>query len=93
MRISPMAVWAHKLDDMNDFISAIKLEVSLSHANQTIQEAGVIYCLAIRFALRFECSREEAYVRCKEFAYNFSSGRVSEWFKLIESLKGYKIDP
>jgi hypothetical protein len=51
----------------------------------------VIYCLAIRFALRNECSREEAYNRCKEFADNFSSGRVSEWFKLIESLKSVKI--
>ncbi len=83
MRISSMAVWAHRLEDMNDFIIAIKLEVSLSHANQTIQEVGVIYCLAIRFALRCECSRPEAYVRCREFADNFSSGRVSEWFKLV----------
>lgn len=86
-----MAVWAHKLEDMNEFISTIKLEISMSHANQTIQEAGVIYCLAIRFALRNECSREEAYIRCKEFSDNFSSGRVSEWFKLIESLKSVKI--
>jgi ADP-ribosylglycohydrolase len=36
MRISPMAVWAHKIEDMNEFITAIKLEISLSHANQTI---------------------------------------------------------
>jgi len=28
-----MAIWAHKLEDMDDFIRAVKLEVSLSHSN------------------------------------------------------------
>jgi hypothetical protein len=40
-----------------------------------------------------ECSREEAFNRCKEFALNFSPGRVSEWFKLIDTLTNLKIDP
>ena len=88
-----MAVFAHRLEDINDFIGAIKLDVSLSHANLTIQDAAVIYSLGIRFALRKELNRIDAYNRCKEFADKLSPGRVSEWFKVIETIQNLKIDP
>ena len=65
----------------------------MSHANLTIQEAAVIYSLSIRFALRKKFNRIDAYNRCKEFADKFSPGRVSEWFKVIETIQNLKIDP
>jgi ADP-ribosylglycohydrolase len=68
MRITSLAVWAHKIESMDEFCNAIKLEVSLSHANPIVQDAAICYCLAIRFAIKKECSRLEAFNRVRDWA-------------------------
>ena len=36
MRISPLAVWLYKIESEEQLRNAVKLEVSLSHSNQTV---------------------------------------------------------
>ena len=50
MRITPLAVWAHRLND-TDLEKAVKEEVTLTHPNELAQNACVCYCLCIKYLI------------------------------------------
>ena len=46
MRLTPFAVWAHKLPKEELFL-AVKLETMMTHSNSVAIEACYLYCYAI----------------------------------------------
>lgn len=56
MRVSPLAVWAHRLDD--DAIAALaRAESGLTHRNDVCRDACAVYCVAVARAVRGEGAR------------------------------------
>lgn len=50
MRITPLAIWAHKLEEQ-DLDKVVREEVTLTHLNEIPQEAAVCYCLCIKYLI------------------------------------------
>jgi ADP-ribosyl-[dinitrogen reductase] hydrolase len=48
MRISPMGVFLHRCENLEQIETAIRAEVSLSHGDKTVQDAAIAYVLAIK---------------------------------------------
>lgn len=59
MRITPLAVWAHNLND-EELQNAVIAEDSLTHANKNANDAAVSYCLCIKFLIKNPGKRNEA---------------------------------
>ena len=53
MRITPLAVWTHKLSE-DDLEKAVRAEVTFSHPNETAQRAAVCYCLCIKYLIEYK---------------------------------------
>jgi ADP-ribosylglycohydrolase len=51
MRITPLAVWCSRLQSEEELELAVKEEVTLTHLDDTVIDAAVIYVLAIRYLL------------------------------------------
>ena len=83
MRLTPFAVWAHKLPKDQLFI-AVKLQTMMTHSNPIAIEASYLYCYAISLLLKGHTS-EEAFNMTKP---EVRSETIKEWFeKEIESGK------
>lgn len=65
MRITPLAVFLHRVEDMDTFVRAVRSEVSLTHREILIQHAAVAYCLAIKMLIQNPGKRELAYETAK----------------------------
>ena len=61
MRLTPMAVWGHKLSEA-ELKEAVRLEVKFTHSSEIVIEACFLYCLAIKFLLKGQDSREHVYL-------------------------------
>ena len=48
MRITPLAVWCHRMTDFEDIEWAVKTENELTHPNEIVHKANSLYVLAIR---------------------------------------------
>ena len=46
MRITPLAVWGHKLT-RDELYELIKLQTAITHSNQIAIDASYLYCFAI----------------------------------------------
>ena len=56
MRISPLAVWGHKLSN-DDLKYAVMYETNLTHSDPSAIEATYLYCFAIKMILKGEKDR------------------------------------
>ncbi len=54
MRITPLAVWAHKLNDNNDLYNAVRYQTMFTHSNEIAIMACYLYCFAIRELIKGE---------------------------------------
>jgi ADP-ribosylglycohydrolase len=59
MRITPLAIWCSRLEDEMDVEAAVKEDVTLTHLDETVIDAAVIYVLAIRFLLNNQGNMNE----------------------------------
>jgi ADP-ribosylglycohydrolase len=50
MRITPQAVWGHKLSD-EELYKAVKLQTNFTHSNQIAVESCYLYCWAIKLLI------------------------------------------
>ena len=81
MRLTPFAVWGHKLPKEELFI-AVKLQTMMTHSNEIAIEASYLYCYAISLLLNGR-SRDETFNMTKQEVANPT---IKEWFeKEIES--------
>lgn len=78
MRITPLAVWCHKLSDA-DLFAAVDFETRLTHCNPIAIEACQLYCLGVKYLLKGE-SRQKVYEIVKGAAHHTAS-----WFKEIDN--------
>lgn len=60
MRITPLAVYLHKITDVELFSKLAIEEIMLTHIDPTVQIAGVAYCLAIASLIRLKGDRKQA---------------------------------
>lgn len=51
MRITPLAIWTHKLS-VNDVDTAVRAEVTLTHPSEVSQRVCVCYCLCIKYLIQ-----------------------------------------
>jgi ADP-ribosylglycohydrolase len=64
MRITPLAIWAHKLED-HDIDKAVREEVSLTHSNEIAQQAAVCHCICIKNLIQFAGNTHVALINMK----------------------------
>lgn len=66
MRVSPLGVWAHSMDDAS--IAALaRAESAVTHPNAVCRDACAVFCVAIAHGLRGE-GRREVYEAARRFA-------------------------
>lgn len=82
MRATPIGVWGAG-KDKNYVAEIAKLDSSLSHPNQTCQDAVACYVLAIAYLVE-GLSRQETFAKIKEWAKQNANEEVNEWLHLAE---------
>jgi len=63
MRITPLAVWGHKLGK-EDLYNAVLLQTALTHQNKFAVDACYLYCYAISILIKTG-NMDEAYEKTK----------------------------
>ena len=86
MRISPLGVFLHRLNDFNLIEAAVRAEVGLSHGDKTVQDAAIVYLIAIKIGIQGEMSSIEAYNFVRTWTFDNSKDNLAPWFTLLESL-------
>eukprot|EP00831_Metopus_contortus_P063509 TRINITY_DN56024_c0_g1_i1.p2 TRINITY_DN56024_c0_g1~~TRINITY_DN56024_c0_g1_i1.p2 ORF type:complete len:113 (+),score=18.82 TRINITY_DN56024_c0_g1_i1:221-559(+) len=66
MRITPLAVWAHKLSD-DELFEAVFIDTSLTHCNKVALTATAAYCLCIKYLIQTKGDRRTAYKNTLDF--------------------------
>ena len=84
MRITPLAVWCSKLDDIEQMENAIYLEQSFTHPNPITQQAAFTYCLAIRYLLRNQGDIEGAINEVREWINKKGVDEIKKWWDIVE---------
>jgi len=89
MRVTPLAVWGHKLSK-DDLYHAVRYQTMFTHANPTAINATYLYCYAISILINKDYSQpgkgkeivrmiiEEAKARQE------GTERIDEWLSAIE---------
>lgn len=75
MRLTPFAVWAHKLPKDELFI-AVKLQTMMTHSNDVAIEASYLYCYAIGLLIN-GYSPQETFNMTKA---EVKTPQIQEWF-------------
>lgn len=87
MRVMPLAVWAHRLDDAHIAAFAAQ-EASLSHPNYVCQDASAAYCIALAHLIRQPGDAEGALERAAAWLeengeFPLRVRRVIDWFRVM----------
>ena len=88
MRLTPLAVWAHRLSPAQ-IAKAARIEASMTHSNPTIQHANACYVLAISHLIRDPGNKSEAFGAAKHYADTEGNDDIKEWFQVVSS--GHKM--
>ena len=96
MRISPLAVWAASIPDVQQHRVVISAEVGLTHGNELAHDAAFVYCQAIKYLLNHATENEKernAFKHAKVLASKCKSGQpcieketVTEWLEIVEQM-------
>ena len=85
MRITPLAIWCHRMLDFQDIELAIKLENELTHSNETVHKANSLYVLAIRELINNKGDYDIAIKHVENFMQTKNKEKnwkeISIWFK------------
>jgi ADP-ribosylglycohydrolase len=76
MRLTPFAVWAHKLPK-EELKIAVKLQTMMTHSNEIAIEASYLYCYAIGLLIKGDSSIE-AFNKTKA---EVLSETIKDWFE------------
>lgn len=60
MRLTPLAIWAHKLSS-DELFEAVKLQTYLTHPNEIAIHASYLYCYALKLILNGNTKNEDVY--------------------------------
>ena len=84
MRIAPLAIWSSQLRSLDDLETAVRLEVSLTHPNKTVQDASICYCIAIRHLMNNRSDTNGAYLKVVCWISKNCYGEIVEWWELVK---------
>jgi ADP-ribosylglycohydrolase len=76
MRLTPFAVWAHKLPK-EELKIAVKLQTLMTHSNEIAIETSYLYCYAIGLLIN-GASSNEAFNKTKD---QVVSTTIKDWFE------------
>ena len=82
MRITPLAVWAHKLPK-EDLYNAVLLQTALTHQNKFAVDSCYLYCLAISVLINTgdpELAYKEAKDEAAKLTQLIGEAPISTWF-------------
>ena len=87
MRITPLAVFCHKLETDEDLYAAVTLQTGLTHSNKMAIDMCYIYCYAIRELIQHG-NLKDAYTKtleqCKPENKLGISDQIFRWFAEFE---------
>lgn len=92
MRLTPLAVWAHRLSPAQA-ARAARIEASMTHSNLTIHHANACYVLAIAHLLNHPGDNTGAFAAAKNYADAEGNDDIKEWFSFIESGESMRGSP
>ena len=89
VRITPLAVWAAGIEDLNIYRAVIEQEVKITHTDPLVLDASFIYAQTIAYLLN-HCAEKDRALRAFEHAMKLShcvtSLAVKDWLRMAESL-------
>jgi len=85
MRMAPLAIWCAKLEKIEDLERAVREELSLTHPNETIHEAGICHCIAIRHLLRNPFDTRGAFTLVEQWVKKKGGAAIRDWWKHVEN--------
>lgn len=87
MRITPLAVWGHRLSSKEDLYNAVLLQTALTHQNKFAVDACYLYCFAIGILINTG-DLDLAYKETKKEAGTLKQiadvEPISSWFEQLE---------
>lgn len=85
MRITPLAVWCHRMDDFEDIELAVRLENELTHPNEIIHKADSVYVLAIKELINNQGDYDQAIKKIESLMKKKSEiHKKSPWNAILE---------
>jgi len=84
MRLTPLAVWAHRLSPAQA-ARAARIEASMTHSNPTIQHANACYVLAISHLINRPGDIAGALKAATDYANTEGNEEIKDWFLFIAS--------
>jgi len=84
MRLTPLAVWAHRLAPAQA-ARAARIEASMTHSSPTIHHANACYVLAIHHLINSPGDRTGAFAAAKNYADTEGNEDIKDWFRFISS--------
>ena len=78
MRITPIAVWGHKLKEV-DLVKIARNDALLSHPNQTTQDCATAYCIAISYLINHPKDAKGAIIKTISWALQNACRNVKDW--------------
>jgi ADP-ribosylglycohydrolase len=83
MRIAPLGIWGHRIDD-NKLSGFARMDSSLSHPNETCCHAAACYVIAIASLMREHGDCEGAFERAWQYALNRGNEEIRNWLEDAE---------
>ena len=62
MRITPMAVFLTKIEDIENVKNAVSADISMTHPSPVVHNAALLYCLAIRHLINCESFQNKTHM-------------------------------
>ena len=84
MRLTPLAVWAHRLNPAQA-ARAARIEASMTHSNLTIHHANACYVLAISHLINHPGDNNGAFASARNYADTQGNDDIKGWFSFIDS--------
>ena len=84
MRMSPLAIWCSKLSEP-DLEKAVIAELSLTHPNVGVHEAGITYCLAIQHLLANPGDMKGAFTKVENYIEKKPSCTIKSWLAEVKA--------
>ena len=85
MRITPLAIWCHRMSDIEDIEMAVTLENGLTHSNEIVHKANTVYVLAINELINNKGDYEIARKKIKKFIRSKKEDNIwkeiYQWYK------------
>ncbi|DBA80145.1 TPA: hypothetical protein ACH3X2_007620 [Trebouxia sp. C0005] len=78
MRITPLAVWGHKLSQ-HDLVQAVQSDAQLTHPNKTCLDCNACYCIAIAHLINNPGDAQGSVKEAEDWATAHATEEVNEW--------------